>query len=217
MTDHDDETALPHDGMCAGWIWAEPPSQRQPRAVRYGGIKVHTYTPDAFSWAPSLHEWWLCRQHGPYLIPLAGIAQRQCDPWAFAPTFSLLGFDHLRNVFAAEDKKKDEKKGGRISPSSRRSSSFPVTEWVALSSSQVDGPATFCVGGEEGGEKRTNELALKVEKTPFPHQIARSRWRQARWHEVDLRKVASSPRLVPVSVLRPFSSAPWTAKRLSVM
>lgn len=38
-----------------------------------------TYSPGAFSWAASLHEWWLCTQLGPYLIPLAGIAQRQCD------------------------------------------------------------------------------------------------------------------------------------------
>lgn len=42
--------------------------------------KDYTYSPGASSWAPSLHEWWLCRQPGPYLIPLAGIAQRQCDP-----------------------------------------------------------------------------------------------------------------------------------------
>lgn len=55
-------------------------SADQCSAVWWSCGGVHTYIPDAFSWAPSLREWWLCRQRGPYLIPLAGTAQRQCDP-----------------------------------------------------------------------------------------------------------------------------------------
>lgn len=144
--------------------WGPPPLQSQPRAVRYSGIKVHTYTPDAFSWAPSLHEWWLCRQHGPYLIPLAGIAQRQCDPWAFAPTFSLLGFDHLRNVFAAEDKKDEKKRWKNITqqqeeqqlPGDWTSGALLFPGWQACD---------LLRGWRRGGEKRTNELALTVNKT----------------------------------------------------
>lgn len=53
------------------------------------GLKRRAYIPGASSWAPSLHEWWLCRQPGPCLIPSAGTAQRRCDPSASAPTFSL--------------------------------------------------------------------------------------------------------------------------------
>lgn len=78
------------DGSDAVRNRTEPTKAQQCHPMCKGGKKGSTYTPGASSWAPSLHEWWLCRLHGPYLIPLAGTAQRQCDPWAFAPTFSLL-------------------------------------------------------------------------------------------------------------------------------
>lgn len=58
-------------GGCVGCMQQVKPAEAPEKSAHAEEQRKKdcTYTPGAFSWAPSLHEWWLCRQHGPYLIP----------------------------------------------------------------------------------------------------------------------------------------------------